>query len=206
MPIEPRPRRNYAVGLERRELILETATTEFASHGYRGTAIAQIADKVGLTQAGLLHYFRSKPELLIAVLERRDEQDIDNLKLLDFTQPWGRGVEALNRLVSLMELNSKRHGIVQLFTVITGESVTDSHPAKAWAQERYAMVRGSILTSLQLGVEDGTVRADADLEEAATKVVAVMDGLQIQWLHDPSIDMVGIFRRYVETVSAELAL
>ncbi len=63
----------YAKSEERRRTILDAAHEVFAAHGYRGGSLQDVADKVGLSQTSLLHYFPSKRDLLMAVLERRDE-------------------------------------------------------------------------------------------------------------------------------------
>ena len=47
----------------------------FAATGYRGTSLADVAQAAGLSNAGLLHHFPSKEQLLIEVLRRRDEAD-----------------------------------------------------------------------------------------------------------------------------------
>src|SRR4051794_35478696 len=56
-------------GRARREQILYAAQTAFASRGYRGASIAAIAEDVGLSEPGLLHYFPSKATLLLETLE-----------------------------------------------------------------------------------------------------------------------------------------
>ena len=204
MKTDATPRGSYAVGVEKRRLIIEAAADEFAAHGYRGTSLAKIADRVGLTQQGVLHYFRTKQDLLVAVLERRDEVDDETIGLLDPDSSMGHGVEALHRLVRLMDLNARRRGMIQLFTVIVGESVTTDHPAHAWARRRYHLVRSAIARSLELGIEDGSLQPDVDAEAVASALVAVMDGLQIQWLLDDSVDLVGRFRGYVARLEADL--
>lgn len=52
------------------ERILDAALEVFASHGYRGSTIDQIAARCGLSKPNLLYYFRSKEEIYRAVLER----------------------------------------------------------------------------------------------------------------------------------------
>lgn len=42
----------------------------FAERGYGGTSIADIADRVGLSKAGLYNYYSSKEELLLELLKR----------------------------------------------------------------------------------------------------------------------------------------
>jgi AcrR family transcriptional regulator len=44
----------------------------FATRGYNKASLAEISDRVGLTQAGVLHCFPSKADLLTGVLELRD--------------------------------------------------------------------------------------------------------------------------------------
>ncbi|MFF3222514.1 helix-turn-helix domain-containing protein [Nocardia suismassiliense] len=47
--------------------------------GYLATSVAELAEAVGLSQGGLLHYFGSKEELFVAVLRKRDEIDVAGL-------------------------------------------------------------------------------------------------------------------------------
>ena len=51
----------------------------FAERGYQSASLAEIAARVGLTQAGVLHYFSSKASLLTGVLDLRDSTDIEEL-------------------------------------------------------------------------------------------------------------------------------
>ena len=53
---------------ERRERILETAVDVFAEHGYRAST-GELAAAAGLTRTVLYHYFPSKEQLYLAVLE-----------------------------------------------------------------------------------------------------------------------------------------
>src|SRR4249920_1985097 len=62
----------YAKTAARRQDILDTALEVFAQQGFRGGSLREIADRVGLSQAGVLHHFDSKEALLAAVLEQRD--------------------------------------------------------------------------------------------------------------------------------------
>ncbi|MCF2532598.1 TetR/AcrR family transcriptional regulator [Yinghuangia soli] len=196
-------RQGYATGDARRARILNIALQEFGENGYRGTSLARIAERAELTQAGLLHHFRSKQELLTAVLDLRDAMDAERLDLSNL--PDG-GEPTLLALVALVEHNARQPGIVQLFTVLTGEAVTTDHPAHGWAQERYRLLSTSIATALQHGVQAGELRADLDATACAQQVMAMMDGLQLQWLLDPErMDMAATFRAYIDGLLKQIS-
>lgn len=195
-------RQGYATGDARRARILNIALQEFGENGYRGTSLARIAERAELTQAGLLHHFRSKQDLLTAVLDLRDRMDAERLDLDN--APDG-GEPALRALVALVEHNARQPGIVQLFTVLTGEAVTTDHPAHGWARERYRLLTTSITTALRHGVESGELRPGLDVDACGRQIVAMMDGLQLQWLLDPDrMDMAAVFRDYIEGLLGQI--
>ncbi|MEW1694900.1 TetR/AcrR family transcriptional regulator [Streptomyces sp. NPDC093249] len=174
---------------ERRAEILRAALEVIAERGYRGAALGAVAERVGLTQQGLLHYFPTKESLLVAVLEERDRWDTSG----------GRDREKwrLDLLDSLVEYNAMRPGIVQTFSALLGESVTDGHPAREFFTERYAQVRENMAGVLRLEFGD-RLPGGLTPERAAPLLTAVMDGLQYQWLLDPSaVDMPGAFRDFL---------
>ncbi|MEV0615037.1 TetR/AcrR family transcriptional regulator [Nonomuraea sp. NPDC050404] len=193
-------KRGYASGTARRERILATALLEFAEHGYRGTSLARIAERAELSQAGLLHHFKNKELLLLAVLDYRDELDTRRFDL----GPTG-GIAALRALAGVVEHNSRVPGLVQLFSVIGGEAVTPGHPGHDWARRRYRRLRANVAAALRRGAELGEFRAGLDAEAHADRLIAMMDGLQTQWLIDPErIDMVTVFNGYVDDLIATL--
>src|SRR5690242_9059998 len=119
---------------ERRAEIIQAATEVIAERGYRGATLAAVAERVGLTQQGLMHYFATKEALLVAVLEARDQWDMASAALHGRAWP-------LEVVANLVEYNATRPGIVQAFTVLAGDSVTEGHPAQEYFRARYAGVR-----------------------------------------------------------------
>ncbi|WP_207922021.1 TetR/AcrR family transcriptional regulator [Saccharopolyspora terrae] len=186
------PRRRSARGEAARERILHAAVEAFAQDGYQGCSLARIASEVGLSQAGLLHHFPTKEDLLAAVLDERDRLDTRR-----FLADGAEGIDVLAALEKLVEYNTYLTGMVQSFTVLAGESTADLHPARDWFQNRYDNVREMIAAELRTGVERGEIRADTDCEGIAAELVATIDGLQLQWLLAPKkIDMPALFRQY----------
>ena len=54
--------------------ILRAAARHFAARGYAATAMEDVAESAGLAVGTLYNYFRSKPELLLAILHRETEE------------------------------------------------------------------------------------------------------------------------------------
>ncbi|MBL1074287.1 TetR/AcrR family transcriptional regulator [Nocardia sp. 2] len=199
--MSPHPQRRMRADA-RREQIIDEALKTFADNGYRNASIAEIAERCGLSQPGLLHYFPTKAALLAAVLEYRDRLDYDRL---NFGQQL-RGKEALIRLAQLVEHNTHVPGLVRLFTVVTGEAVTTDHPAHDWARNRYRIMQSYLRNGLDAGIADGTIRAGIDTAAVAAQIFAMMDGLQLQWLLDPErVDMAALFRAYIDDLLADIS-
>lgn len=49
------------------------------------------------------------------------------------------------------------------------------------------------------------MRASADLDQDAALLMAVMDGLSIQWLLDPDFDMTAAFNRFCKLLKSDLS-
>jgi AcrR family transcriptional regulator len=174
-------RGSYAKGIAKREEILTTALDLVASQGFRRTSIKDIADAVGLTQAGLLHYFDSKDELWVEILRRRDE--------VDLAQDW-HAEDPGTLLSAIVRHNTEVPGLVQMFVNLSAAAATDAeHPAHEYFRERYASSRRTFTDDFRRMQDEGRLRADVDPEQLASVLLAISDGMQIQWLYDPSRDM-----------------
>ncbi len=143
----------------------------------------EIADRVGLSQAGLLHHFGSKEELLAAVLDHRDVLDTQlHLRL-------AAGDRYLDALRGIAEHNARVPGLIQLFVTLSAEATDPEHPAHDYFVHRYARVRADITAQFRASQAAGRFRPDLDAAIAATLVIAVMDGLQVQWLLNRELDV-----------------
>ncbi|MFJ6082392.1 TetR/AcrR family transcriptional regulator [Streptomyces sp. NPDC092369] len=177
---------------ERRAEIVRAALEVIAERGYRGASLAAVAERVGLTQQGLLHHFPTKEALLVAVLRERDRWDA--------VPETGWRVDLL---AALVEYNAMRPAIIQTFSALLGESVTEGHPAREYFTERYTRVRANMADVLRAEYGDRLPNGLTP-ERVAPLLVAVMDGLQYQWLLDPeSVDMPGAFRDFLALLGEE---
>ncbi|MDA2803192.1 TetR/AcrR family transcriptional regulator [Nocardiopsis suaedae] len=187
-----RRRPGYAPG-GRRDAILDAALDEFAAGGYNGTSLAKVAERAGLTQQGLLHYFPSKQALLVGLLNRRDETDAAAAE--------DEGVD----LVEIVRRNVERRGIVQVYTVLSAESVTEGHPAQEFFHDRFDRLRTKLEKRLRDRHGDRLPSGVAP-GDAAALLVAAMDGLQTQWLHDPeAVDMPRLVQVLADALTDRLS-
>ncbi|MEJ5313789.1 MULTISPECIES: TetR/AcrR family transcriptional regulator [Anaerolinea] len=177
-----------------REKIIREASRLFAEYGYRGAKLAEIAQAVGMSEPGLLHHFPSKEHLLIAVLEERDRVDHERFgqAILEERLPLMEGLRAL------VAHNETVPGLVQLFIVLAAESIQPEHPAHGYFSQRYQQVRESMMTLLQKAQQKGEIRTDVPAEHLTAMVLALMDGLQIQWLfHPEQVKMSAVFDSFL---------
>ncbi|WP_349723288.1 TetR/AcrR family transcriptional regulator [Microbacterium sp. KR10-403] len=162
--------------------ILQAAMDVFGSKGSTNGTLADIAEQAGMTHAGVLHHFGSKQNLLLAVLSYRDQTDVAELA----DQHIPGGPELFLHLVRTALANAQRPGIVQVYTVLSAESVTDDHPGRPYFEERYRVLRGDVATAFrELCAQEGVTSTET-VDAASAAILAVMDGLQLQWLLDPS--------------------
>ncbi|MBO0610570.1 TetR/AcrR family transcriptional regulator [Myceligenerans salitolerans] len=195
------PRRSRPETLARRERILEAAMTTFGARGYNKGPLTEIADQVGMTHAGVLHHFGSKDQLLLEVLRYRDESDVKDLE----GQHIPGGVDLFRHLVRTALLNARRAGLVQAYVVLSAESVTEGHPARDWFVERYRTLRREVGEAFRAVCAERGIDEPATVDRAAASILAVMDGLQVQWLLDPEqVDLAESSAFAIEAIVAQV--
>ncbi|MGP9845161.1 TetR/AcrR family transcriptional regulator [Brachybacterium sp. 107] len=175
-----------------REGAMRAAIDLIARQGFAATSMAQVAAAAGISPSGLVHHFPSKKALLGAVLEYRDT--VDSFPREAFGEgPWAD----FDHLVHVAGLNMERRQLVLLYTTMMGEAATSEHPAHEWLKSHYAAVVGTLADAVRAAQRDGHMRPEAPVDRIARSTVALMDGLQVQWLLDPEIDMEAALGDYV---------
>jgi AcrR family transcriptional regulator len=168
-------------GRRTREQLVRAAMEAFAARGYRGASLDTIAADVGVSRQGLLHYFPSKVELLLAVLALRDEQDTARLAVFRDRHDWSIRMT----LGEIVRYNATRPGLGQLHTVLSSESVDPAHPAHDWFVDRYRSIRGNLAEWVAAEQASGRMRNTMSSERLAIIILAMLDGLQLQSLLEP---------------------
>ncbi|WP_219825466.1 TetR/AcrR family transcriptional regulator [Nonomuraea typhae] len=173
------PRGPYAKSSAKREQILRAALEIYAEAGSRKVSVRDIAKRVGMTDTGVLHHFGSRENLLTAVLEARDAIGAET---------YGDTLSDASAGAKLLAANVSTPGLVKLFLDVAAAAAEPEHPAHDYFVERYARLRREVaarLADLPAAGDAGEI----DRARAARILIAAVDGLQIQWLLEPEIDM-----------------
>lgn len=178
----------------RREQILEEALRIISQRGYNGFSIQELAQRCGLTNAGLLYYFGSKERLLIALLEDRDRHDKAAVRsMAGLTGPRESykhmSLEQTLKVFRVMvKRNTTQPELIRLYTVLRSESLNEGHPAREFFVAREAYVLKSFHSMVAHLVQHP--------RSTARHLMALMTGLQEQWLRsEHEFDLVAEWDR-----------
>jgi AcrR family transcriptional regulator len=172
----------------------------FAEDGYQNAAIADVARDVGLSLPGLLHHFPTKVDLLLAILDKRDRESES------FIGPHRSDLRGLLKgMVGVFRRNAEMIEVIRAFAILNAESLMKDHPAKAWFLDRATQLQDDIAATFERAIADGSIDRKIDGRAMAAELIAVMDGLQMLWLRDPTrFDMVGGLEAYISRLLASL--
>lgn len=186
-PDQPAPVRRgpYSKTPQRRLEIIEAATSVFAQRGYHGGSLRDISKELGLSLTSLVHHFPTKSELLEAVLEHADATGIGSFQS-DVNE---HGVKV--GILRLAESNFGHPELLRLLAIVASEASSPSHPAHDWFVQRYQRLVREVRPLLLVDRERGRIRPDGNVTVLAKRIIALWDGLQLQWLLDPGEDMIG---------------
>lgn len=191
-------RGSYAKGVAKREEILARALEVIAREGYRGASVKELAEAVGLSQAGLLHYFDSKEELFTEILRKRDEIDTVEQGLVGdiehgFTAASGRELADIRTgYLGVIRHNADVPGLVHLFARLSVDAADPDHPAHQFFLSRGEGLRTLFAADIAQRQASGEISADVDPDTLARIFQAVADGMQVQWMLEPEIDMAAV--------------
>jgi len=191
----------YAKSAQRSIDILDAATTVFATHGYHGGSLRDIARQLDVSLTSIVHHFGSKYELLEAVLERSDKTTSGN-EDFDFDAACAEhGVvfATLERVRSSVE----RPELLRLFAILASESSAPNHPAHEWFVSRYERKTRELAQLFANDQAAGRISPERDPHLLGRLLIATWDGVQLQWLINPGSDMESAMRLFFESTLPE---
>jgi AcrR family transcriptional regulator len=146
---------------------MDLAAGLMRDRGYNGVSLRMLASEMGVTEPTFYHYFKSKDELLYAMLN----QGLDNaIDLLESSMP--HGASAAANLRHLIFLFTK--GILENLDAFTiyfqdKDQLSSERAAELTAKERRFVRR--LAEVIRLGIETGECRGDVDPVVAALTLI-----------------------------------
>lgn len=178
----------YASTPARRAEIVHAALASFAEHGYERASLRDIAARAGVTHAALLRHFSGKDELLLAALTQRERHEEELAARIIESGMSGPGV-----LSAVLREEFSDPIYLRSWMALAIAATHPDHPAHDFFAGRRERMRtrfhdGSLPTSRD--------SAHLTADEKVTLVLAMIDGLRIQALLDPSrkpLDLLEVF-------------
>jgi AcrR family transcriptional regulator len=185
-PSSTRTSFSRASGEQTRRALLDAAVTLVAERGWDAVTTRQIAERAGVNQ-GLIHYhFRSKDQLVHAAFERALRET--------FAEPGAalaRATDlraAITDMVRGLEPGDEIEAVALFSVEAMARGARDEEIRRSMA-EMLAEFRQQLAGRIASGQWQGEISADLDPVGAATVLGALLDGLGLHVLIDPSIDI-----------------
>lgn len=178
--MSPRPN----VSDERKSQIINAAEGVFTKKGFDEARMDDIAEETGLSKGTLYLYFKSKDELIIAILDRMFQREFKQLENLNQD-----GMSATDAIWEMTDLLTKDIlGLIRLIPIVY-EFLALAFRNKYVQQSlkkyinRYLDI---LIPIIQRGVEAGEFR-QVDTREVAIAMGAMIEGTLLLWVYDRSL-------------------
>lgn len=172
------------VSEERKDQIMNAAEEVFTQKGFSNARMDDIAEETGLSKGTLYLYYKSKDDLIIAILDRifqREFRVFENLDLASmgateaigiFTDTTAKDVKIMMRLLPItyefMGLAFRNKFVQKAFKTYLNHYL------------------GILIPVIQHGIDSGEFRP-ADAKEIAIAMGAIMEGTLLLWVYDNSL-------------------
>ena len=166
----------------RRNQILDAATTVFVRLGFQHARMDDIVEESGLSKGTLYWYFKSKEDIINAILRHLFIGELENLESL--LEAEGTVSERLMQLTSYRVAGLKR--MSNLVPIIFEFYAVAVH--QQWVQqfigEYFKHFRELLETLIRQGIDRGEFQP-VNPTEAAISLASIYNGLTIHWLMEP---------------------
>ena len=177
---------------QRRAQLTRAVAVQIARAGMDGVTLREVARTAGWTTGAVAHYFTDKRELLLATYQSRADLIRD-----DVAASVASGLTALEALIEhSLPLDEERHTNWQVFLAFTGAAIGDPELTSAH-QVRSRSFHASVGEALRSEVDGGRLPAGLDLAHEARRLVALLNGVAVQAVFDPSTWTAAEQRRVV---------
>jgi AcrR family transcriptional regulator len=168
-----------------RALLLEVAASEFLAHGYNGTSLDRVAELAGFSKGAVYGNFAGKEELCLAVLENQFFAQLQT-----FVADFAAGGDTIEDRLGVLERWLDKLFADEQWQLLALEfAVQTRRNPKIQAQlaEREKMMRMAVTALLSQQIRQLGVKPVLPPEQLGIVLVAVVGGISVQRLIDPTI-------------------
>jgi AcrR family transcriptional regulator len=166
-----------------RERLLVAARSVFASRGYRGASVEEVASEAGFSTGALYSNFDGKEDLFLALMEREIDEHAREISAAVAAEVSvaDRATRGSNQWMTMIEREPE--GLL-LFMEFWAYGVRDPK-MRAQVAERFAQMRAVLTQLIADGVRDFDLELTMPAEHLAIAIDALADGIARQKLADP---------------------
>jgi AcrR family transcriptional regulator len=189
---------------QRREQMLRAALEVIADRGYADTRIADVAERIGISPALVIYYFKTKDQLLTETIRySEDTWYADGRRRLAALPTAAAQLEELVAMTCLPEEDPEPHVSWTLWLDFWALAARNAEVAglREKADERW---RDLISSLIRVGQEAGEFE-DVEPDSFAILLSTLLDGMAVQIaLHDPVVDPHRAFEQCMLFISDQL--
>ena len=178
--MSPRPN----VSEERTSQIITAAEGVFSKKGFSEARMEDIAEETGLSKGTLYLYFKSKNDIIIAILDRIFQREFQVIEQIDISKT--NAVDAIwlfvDTIVKDIKYFLRAMPIAYEFLALAFRNKTVQKALKVYVN-RYMNI---LMPIIQHGIESGEFK-DVDAQEVAIAMGAVLEGTILIWVYDKSL-------------------
>jgi TetR/AcrR family transcriptional regulator, fatty acid metabolism regulator protein len=162
----------------RRLEILESAVRVFAEHGFADARIRDIAAGAGVAEGTIYLYFGGKEDLLLTAFRDVVNDYCTSIRsVLSSDLPFVRRVEQFVR--RQFEMIEEQPDLAAVLLLESRQTTTFYSETVRDVLRTYASAIDELLAS---GVQDGSIREDADLPLARRMLIGAIEEVELEWL------------------------
>lgn len=182
IPAASAVRKPRADGIESRRAILDAAARLATTHGLEGLSIGELARHIGMSKSGLYAHFKSKEELELATIDTAAEVfETDVIRKVS-DRPRG-----LVRVMALSEaffqhLARRVYPGGCFFATVAAQLAPRPGRLRDRIMQMQAVWVGQFIEALQQARDAGELLRDADLEQLAFEITAMMFRANFGWI------------------------
>jgi AcrR family transcriptional regulator len=168
-----------------REQLLAAARRLLEQRGYAHITARDLVAESDTNLASIGYHFGSKAALLNAAIESAFEDWTEQLAALVMADPSATPIQrGMATWVAVLDSLPARRPILQSYVEALAQAQRDAD-LRAQLAEHYRRARARVAELVAESLADGTQPDDPRCRAIATFVIAVCDGLAVQWLLDP---------------------